>query len=194
MVRTLFAVCLLLFAAFPASAQQRPQRYWPVVTNEPRAMVVSSPGNCIALRCFAAPRPVSRLANPLRHHVGLDLYARPGDRVLAIADGRIVAFFPFLVARTGERTWALMIDHGDRVVLYGEVRADAMANRRIGDSVRAGQEIARISDTAQLHVETYPPGTRRNARWPFETPQPAGVSDPTAFVTDLAANATRVRP
>lgn len=193
MARTLFAVCLMLFAALPAAAQTA-ARYWPVVTNEPRAMVVSSPGNCIALRCFAAPRPVSQLANPRRHHVGLDLYARAGDRVLAIADGRIVAFFPFLVARTGERTWALMIDHGDRTVLYGEVRADAMAARRIGDTVTAGQEIARISDTAQLHVEVYPAGARRNARWPFGTAQPAGVSDPTAFVTDLAANGTRVRP
>jgi len=193
MARTLFAVCLMLLAALPASAQA-PQRFWPVVTDEPRAMVVSSPGNCIALRCFGAARPVSQLANPRRHHVGLDLYARPGDRVLAIADGRIVAFFPFLVARTGERTWALMIDHGDRVVLYGEVRADALDTRRIGEHVAAGQEVARISDTAQLHVETYPPGSRRNARWPFGTAQPPGVHDPTAFVTDLAANATRVRP
>jgi len=195
MARTLFAVWIILFATAPAFAESAPPaRYWPVVTGEPRAMTISAAPACPALRCFGAPRPVSRLENPLRHHVGVDLYAQRGDRVLAIADGRIAAFFPFLTARTGELTWALMINHGDRTVLYGEVRADALNMRQIGDAVRAGEEIARVSDTAQLHVETYAAGATRNARWPHGTPQPADVTDPTVFVSELAANATRVRP
>ena len=55
---------------------------------------------------------------------------------------------------------ALIIAHTGYVANYGEVRDPPLV--RVGDEVAAGQRIARISDTAQLHFETYAPGVTRN--------------------------------
>lgn len=168
------------------------QLYWPVVTDHPRWNVISAQPACPNLRCFGAPRPVSQLDNPRRHHAGVDLFARAGDAVIAIEAGEVLGFYPFLPARTGEMSFALVIAHAGYVANYAEVRDPPLV--RIGDPVSAGQRIALISDTAQLHFETYAPGVTRNRSWAYGAAQPAGVIDPTERLQDLALRGARILP
>lgn len=183
-----FAVSALAVAA----RAETPALYWPVITNHPDWNVISAQPSCVRLRCFGASRPVSRLENPSRHHVGVDLFAHAGDAVIAIEDGVAAGFYPFLRARTGEMSYALLIAHAGYVANYGEVRAPARVS--VGDAVTAGQRIAIVSDAAQLHFETYAPGIMRNRSWPHGAAQPAGVIDPTPRLRDLAQRGARILP
>lgn len=179
-----------LTASQPAAA---PAVYWPVATARTDWNTISSAPDCVRLRCFEAPRPVSQLDNPRRRHVGIDLFANAGDGVHAIEDGRIVGFYPFLRAATGEMTFALLVAHEGYVANYGEVRENSLTSRQlqVGDLVRAGQNIATVSDTAQLHFETYQPGVTRNQSWANGGTRPPGVVDPTSRLRDLAARGLR---
>jgi len=179
-------------ALAPRAYAEADQLYWPVVTDHPRWNAISAQPACPNLRCFGAPRPVSQLDNPRRHHAGVDLFARAGDAVIAIEAGEVLGFYPFLRARTGEMSYALLIAHAGYVANYAEVRDPPLV--RIGDTVAPGQRIALISDTAQLHFETYAPGAGRNRSWPHGAPQPAGVLDPTERLRDLAQRGTRILP
>lgn len=177
--------------ALPARAET-PALYWPVITNHPRWDVISAQPACPNLRCFSAPRPVSALDNPRRHHAGVDLFANAGDAVVAIEAGRVLEFYPFLRARAGEMSYALIIAHAGYVANYGEVRDPALV--RVGDEVAAGQRIARVSDTAQLHFETYAPGIARNRAWAHGATRPPGLIDPTERLRDLAQRGVRLLP
>ncbi|MBL8551838.1 MAG: M23 family metallopeptidase [Hyphomonadaceae bacterium] len=170
---------------------------WPVLTEAPDAHVVPAlfadgTAQGAALRRFNAPRPAARADNPTRRHVGVDLAANAGDRVVAIADGVVAAFYPFLTARTGETTYALLVAHGACTVLYGEIRAAAFVQP--GDPVTGGQRLGRVSDTAQLHIETYVRGVRRNTPWPQGAPTPGSVLNPTQMLLDLARDGMTVAP
>lgn len=172
------------------------QVYWPVVTANPQWNTISSQPDCVRLRCFEAPRPVSQLDNPRRRHAGVDLFANPGDAVIAVEDGAVIGFYPFLRARTGEMSYALLVAHEGYVANYGEVREDSMRahNLAIGTRVRAGQRIATVSDTSMLHFETYAPGTTRNQSWGYHDQRPAGVVDPTPQLQTLALSGQRLLP
>jgi murein DD-endopeptidase MepM/ murein hydrolase activator NlpD len=167
-----------------------------VVTARSDWNTVSSQPDCVRLRCFSAPRPVSRLDDPQRRHAGIDLFASAGDTVIAIEDGRVVGFYPFLRAATGEMSYAMLVAHDGYVANYGEVRENSLTAHglEIGSTVRAGQAIATISDTAQLHFETYQPNTTRNASWRYAETQPASVRDPTNFLRALVAQGQRRTP
>ena len=180
-------------AAQPAPT---PAVYWPVVTARSDWNTISAQPDCIRLRCFEAPRPVSQLDNPRRRHAGVDLFANAGDAVIAVEDGAVIGFYPFLRARTGEMSFALLVDHGGYVANYGEVRENSLRahNLDIGSRVRGGQRIATISDTAQLHFETYQPGTTRNFSWAYHAQRPAAVVDPTPRLQALAQSGQRLAP
>jgi murein DD-endopeptidase MepM/ murein hydrolase activator NlpD len=189
----------VLSEATSASVRQpapAPGGYWPVVTARSDWNTISSQPDCVRLRCFEAPRPVSQLDNPRRHHAGIDLFANAGDAVIAVEDGTVIGFYPFLRAATGEMSYALLIAHEGYVANYGEVRENSMTahNLRIGSTVRAGQRIATISDTAQLHFETYAPGTTRNYSWGYHAQRPAPVVDPTPRLQSLAQSGQRLLP
>ncbi len=180
----------------PAARSSAAIRYWPVVTAREDWNVVSAAPDCLRLRCFSAPRPVSRLDNPTRRHVGVDLFARAGDAVVAIEDGRILNFYPFLRASTGEMSYALIVGHVGYVANYGEIRVTSLRDRglSVGDVVQGGTEIGEISDTRQLHFETYTPSATRNSAWRYQDARPARVLDPTPLLLDLAAHGRRLLP
>jgi len=185
----------------PFAESRAEVRYWPTVTNDPRWARVSyqtTGGDFVGteLRRFNAPRPAARADNPTRRHVGIDLFAAAGDRVVAVEDGRIVAFYPFLRAATGEMSYALLVAHDGYVANYGEVREASLRDRALslGDTVSSGQELAEISDTRQLHFETYLPGTRHGQSWRHGAPRPDRVMNPTRLLLDLARNGRRLRP
>jgi murein DD-endopeptidase MepM/ murein hydrolase activator NlpD len=133
-------------------------------------------------RRFGASR-----GNGRRHHAGIDLYARRGDEVVACQDGTISAFYGFCC---GDRktSWALVVDHGDLAINYGEVEPDSLSRLGLGRgaAVRAGQVIARIGrnpgGSSMLHFETYAPGTAANLQWRSGSPPPAGLWDPTRYL------------
>ncbi|HRK43157.1 MAG TPA: OmpA family protein, partial [Gemmobacter sp.] len=102
----------------------------------------------------------------------------------SVTGGEVLGFYPFLRARTGEMSYALLIAHAGYVANYAEVRDPPLV--RIGDTVAPGQRIALISDTAQLHFETYAPGVTRNRSWAHGAAQPADDAL-RAEITALAA-------
>ncbi len=180
----------------PFAASLAASRYWPVVTTHTYWSEVSMEATSRPLRRFNAPRPAARADNPTRRHVGIDLFANAGDAVIAVEDGRVVAFYPFLRAATGEMSYALIVAHEGYVANYGEVRATSLSARglALGDAVRGGQEIAEISDTSQLHFETYVAGTRRNQSWRHGAARPPRVLDPTRLLLDLVQTGQRLSP
>ena len=123
-----------------------------------------------------------------RWHVGVDLFANVGDVVVACEKGTIVAFAFFYNARSGQRTYQLLIDHPGVVVNYGEVTGDSLDKHGLGINmpVKAGQPIGFVSDTSMLHFETYVKGNTRSRRWfKDERKPPPQLLNPTKYLLFL---------
>ena len=179
------------FAAFGATVTKT---FWPVITNDPEAMVVSYQSKAGKLigrngRKFFADR-----RNGARHHVGLDVFCKDGDVVLACADGTIVNYYNFYRSSRGEMSCALFIEHDGVVINYGEVKQNAPAEFgwKIGSPVKAGQRIARVSSTDMIHFETYVSGTKQNSRWLAGGAKPSSLRNPTVLLLNLAASGERI--
>lgn len=168
--------------------------YWPVVTSHRQGRAVNylaTDGTYVggnASRRFLADR-----SSGARYHVGIDLYGNLGDPVVAIEDGRIVNFYPFCCGET-KTTWALLVEHSQVVVNYGEVAPDSL--RRVGlsrgDTVRAGQVIAYVGrnpgGSTMIHFETYVKGTRANKSWRKNQTRPSELLNPTKYLLYLQAH------
>lgn len=173
---------------FALSSANVADRWWPVKTSSPEKLTVSyestdgifhgRPG-----RRFLAPRKGGH-----RYHVAIDLFAFHRDVVVACEAGKVVNFYAFYPSSQGEMTYALFVEHDGFVANYGELKASAASefNWKIGDTVTAGQPLARVSTTNMLHFETYAPGTRENIRWYPENPRPAKLLNPTDLLLGLA--------
>jgi murein DD-endopeptidase MepM/ murein hydrolase activator NlpD len=95
-----------------------------------------------------------------RAHAGCDLYADIDTKIVAVADGLIIGYYPFYW-----QTYALVVNHGDSVVRYGEVQPPLRAkidypgefginpppdqhmnglpgDLKVGNNVKRGQHIA----------------------------------------------------
>jgi spore germination cell wall hydrolase CwlJ-like protein len=177
---------------FATSTTPLDQMFWPVVTDLRQAMVVSykdSAGKIVGSsgRCFFANRNGGS-----RHHVGMDIYCKESDAVVACADGTVVNYYPFYRTKRGEQSFALFVAHAGVVINYGEVKGGAPVQK--GKSVKAGDKIGVVSSTDMIHFETYVPGTTQNSRWLRGGTRPASLLNPTKLLLDLAANATRILP
>lgn len=175
---------------FPFARSNTPDevRHWPIITRNPARLVVSYETTSGRTQGSPSRKFLAQRSGGGRYHVGIDLYAQEGDLVRACEDGRVVAFYPFYTRqRTGEVTYALLIEHADFVVNYGEVKANLKREFgwEIGDRVRTGQSIARVSGTAMIHFETYRPGTRANQRWLPGRPRPQPLLNPTQYLLEL---------
>lgn len=188
----------------PMATSTVAHRYWPVVTALSQATV--APAHLFdgkvqgaPLRSFDTRRPADPSKPQTRRHVGVDLTAAEGDAVVAMEDGQIVNFYPFLARSAsagGENTFAILVQHKDYVALYGEVRANSLSARglKLGDRVAAGQPIGVVSGTAQLHTETYASGVTRNIKWPVGSPPPREMRNPTQLLLDTARTGERIYP
>ena len=179
--------------------------FWPILPKGAENVDAKEPNREIAYRDmdgnvhgspsrrFMANRGVApQSGEATRYHVGVDLYAVAGDKVLALAGGRIVAFYPFYPAHTGKMSYALFVQHNGVVCNYGEVTDDTTAKLElsIGEDVFGGQWIGVVSDTNMIHFETYAPGIVQNARWmQDESPRPSALQNPTKLLLWLADNA-----
>ena len=171
--------------------------YWPVKTSRKDARVVSyryQAGSGIVGRggrMFLADRKGKRDGKEAsRRHVGIDLFANIKDVVVACEDGTIVDFSFFYKAKSGQRTYKLLIQHdGSGVVVnYGEVTGDSLSKNglQIGMRVTAGQPIGFVSATSMLHFETYIKGTTSSHRWwKDEKTPPRQLLNPTRYLLFL---------
>ena len=127
---------------------------------------------------FGAPRSGGR-----RSHAGIDLYpqAGVGAPVRAMKDGTVMKVAPFYTRYTGEVTYGVLIDHGDFVANYAELKPPAVG---VGTAVGQGQLIGALSGTRQLHFEKYAAGTRDwTGGW--YGAQPPNLLDPTQMMLEL---------
>lgn len=166
--------------------------FWPVITADPMALLVSyltSDGHAVGResRRFLANRNQGA-----RHHVGIDLFCAEGDDVVASAAGKIVGFAHFFNSG-GEPTFQLLVNHGSVVINYGEVvdNSDQLFHWTPGDEVEAGQRIGRIGATKMLHFETYVPGVTQNQVWMVGGHRPSGLLNPTRLLLRIAAKGQR---
>ncbi len=170
---------------------------WPLRTSHPRRGVVSYRGIDGKVRGrwgrrFAAPREGTKGKRD-RNHAGIDLFANPGDAVLAVAEGVVVAVQSFHLG-----SWAVFVDHGQSVVMYGEVdkRSWSRVGVSVGACVKAGQPIAEVAcmvrndgggcTSHMLHVETYTKGTTQNQRWYEGDEAPPALRDPSLLLLHAA--------
>jgi murein DD-endopeptidase MepM/ murein hydrolase activator NlpD len=161
--------------------------FWPVRTTHPRGREVAyqaidgsfvgNPG-----RAFKGGRE-----GGARYHVGIDLFARLGDPVVACEAGTVVNFHGFL-----GKTKALLVEHESGVVVnYGEVAPDSLqrAGLKLNDRVKAGQVIGYIGllpkGSSMLHFETYRKGTRSSKPWRPGQDRPHEILNPTRYLLFL---------
>lgn len=127
---------------------------------------------------FGAPRNGTRL------HAGIDIYPPSGEGspVAALKAGTVMKAGLFYTRYTGEETFAVLVDHGDFVANYAELRP-LESWVQPGAPVERGQLIGYVSGTVQLHFEMYTPGTTSWLSW--YGPQPANLIDPTDAILRL---------
>lgn len=128
-----------------------------------------------------------------RVHVGVDLFADPGDVVVAPEDGDVIAALPFY---KGTGALYLLTDSGI-IVNMGEIADRSWTKFGIPSGiettrVHAGDPIAKVGKSSDgshmLHVETYRADTttdeiRKGAmRWRVGDDPPAKVLDPTRYL------------
>ncbi len=107
---------------------------------------------------FGDPR-----SNGKRCHAGVDLYTKGPRHVVAIAAGTVVAIQHFYNCHGGSVD-AIIVNHGNYVVNYGEVDT-GKASVREGQQVKAGDILGYYSHCGMVHFELYTKGTTTNARW-----------------------------
>jgi len=182
------------FAPTPAAIGEC---YWPVITADANAMVVSQKTVANKLIGREGRRFLADRSNGRRYHVGVDLFCSDGEEVVSITAGVIVAFYKFYKTNAGEQSYALFVDHGDFVVNYGEVKADSPQRYgwSVGSTVAAGQKIARVSTTHMIHFEAYTGDARANQRWMKNEPNPPSeLRDPTKLLVALSVSGKRLHP
>lgn len=126
-----------------------------------------------------------------RYHAGIDLFANPGDVIVAPEAGTIVGTQNFLNSIDGAGPDAMLIEGDNGVtILLGEIDEKAYG-LKVGDRVTRGQPVARIQATAggdhMLHIETYRNGLTHNQQWWKGSPAPSHLLDPTDYLLRAAA-------
>lgn len=90
-----------------------------------------------------------------RKHGGADLYGKRRRLVYSVGSGTIVDFSPFYLG-----TWALVVDHGDFIVRYGELDDQLVSGLKTGSKISRGQAIGYIGkmsglSQSMLHFERF---------------------------------------
>jgi murein DD-endopeptidase MepM/ murein hydrolase activator NlpD len=139
---------------------------WPIVTSHSSRFTVSYRtlgGKIIGngARRFMAKR------GDAKYHVGIDVYARHGDPVVACESGQIVNLYHFY---HGAYAMIVQCDTG-LVINYGEIAKNSWKEFGLaeGARIKKGQPIARIGTmsggSSMLHFETYMRPSRTNERY-----------------------------
>ena len=148
-------------------------KIWPVVT--PNKSIPAGP------LAFHASR-----AQGKRFHAGVDLYAAPGEQIVALDDGIFLNYASGYVGLD-----AMVIQHGPVNVLYGEFVA--VKGLKNGDPISAGQNLGTIVNSlgtsagavlsSMLHLETWEGFIPKAfTPWYSTNPMPQGLLDPTKML------------
>jgi murein DD-endopeptidase MepM/ murein hydrolase activator NlpD len=139
-------------------------------------------------RTFGYSRINYNTGQSVRHHVGIDLFAKFKDPVVAIQKGTIIKFSPFCCGKN-KTSWSLMVDHGDVVINYGEVDKTLPSGLKIGKTVEPGQLIAYVGrnpkGSSMLHFEMYKKGTKHAMQWFKGKKTPDEILNPTKYLLHL---------
>jgi len=124
-------------------------------------------------------------------HTGVDLYTEEGQPVFSVLNGIVVSVEKFTGPKVESpwynETYAVMIQHKDFCVLYGEIEPVV----DVGEFVFAGQKIGNVmsvlkkdkgNGTSMLHFEMYKSGTKQSVWWNFGEQKPHCLLDPTDFL------------
>ncbi|MDO8418110.1 MAG: hypothetical protein Q7S87_18230 [Agitococcus sp.] len=142
------------------------------------------------------------VARKHHYHEGVDLYGMPGDDVLAMESGIVVARQAFTGASAQSPWWnetqCLMIEGASGVLNYGEIHCAFPLEQ--GAAVHAGQVIGQLVRVLQvdkgrpctmLHLERYVRGTLVPiVSWPLPDPQPEQLCDVSALLLQSIKGAT----
>ena len=155
---------------------------WPLVSRRKKTVSYRTTGGAAVgnwARRFGASRGG-------RYHAGMDLYANPGDPIVAMEDGRVVAMKTFF-----NGTWALYLCTNSGITInYGEIEKNSWRNleRPIqkGSLVKKGQMLGRVGLSAggshMLHLETYRGCVTRNYPWYTSRSAPSALLNPTKYL------------
>jgi murein DD-endopeptidase MepM/ murein hydrolase activator NlpD len=95
-------------------------------------------------------------------HGACDLIAPAGTKVLAVQDGRIVRFYPFVTYCKGSAdqttTWAMDVAHEHYMIRYGEISSTLPEGVHAGGTITEGQVIAFVGAQCggtMLHFEMF---------------------------------------
>jgi murein DD-endopeptidase MepM/ murein hydrolase activator NlpD len=162
-----------------------PGSFWPIITAHSKGREVAFQGADKKYRGTLGRRFLASRTDGGRYHCGCDLWANDKDPIVACEDGTIVNFYHFY-----RSTYALLVEHSNIVVNYGEVHKDSLTanNLKVGDKVKAGQVIALVGkmySSSMLHFETYIKGTRSNKRFPVGGTAPKELLNPTRYLLFL---------
>jgi len=135
---------------------------------------------------FGAPR-----AGGAERNCGVDVYPPRGEGtpVRAIKGGRVLKVAPFCTLPNGETVYGVLVDHGEFVVHYAEIRGHennwgGNGLPAPGDTVAKGQVLGYIGSSQRLHFELYTQGTTDPARWSGNG-RPKSLLDPTKLLQRL---------
>jgi len=170
----------ILFAPLPPAGS-----YWPIVTQNAKGREVAFKRTDGTIVGNSSRMFLARRSDGGRYHVAVDLYADNRDPILACENGTIVNFYHFY-----RSTYALLVEHDNYVINYGEVHQDSLSvhHLKIGDRVRAGQPIGlagKMYSSSMLHFEMYTRGTRSNKRYLQGGTPPKELLNPTKYLLHL---------
>jgi len=139
---------------------------WPVVTTHSRKFTVSYQQQNNKLVGNGARRFLCKRGSGEKYHVGIDLYGKHKDPILAMEDGTIVNYYHFY-----HGAYCLIVQHDSGIVInYGEVEQNSYKRLGLekGSRVKKGQQIAVVGEmnvSSMLHFEAYSPPQDRNQRY-----------------------------
>lgn len=173
------------FADSSASAQ-----YWPIHTHESGGREIAYLGVSGTIYGQNGRRFLASRDSGTRFHVGIDLWGKAGDIVVACEAGTIVNHYHFY-----NGVYALFVECDSGIVInYGEVAEDSWKKFGLnkGSRVAAGQKIACIGqmhNSAMCHFETYKKGTIDNKKYlTNDATPPIELLNPTKYLLHLAKN------
>lgn len=161
--------------------------FWPIRTRDRGGREVAYKG--VSDRIFGSPgRRFLATRSNQRYHVGVDLWGRAGDCIVACEDGEIVNHYHFY---NGVHALIVQCDSG-LVINYGEVKKDSWRELGldIGSRVKGGQPIAVVGqmvNDSMCHFECYREGTKQNHRYYMGKQPPSALLNPTKYLLHLAA-------
>lgn len=157
-------------------------RVWPVVPRHPE-----QDGILNGFKAHRDPTKQEPEKGP-RYHAGIDLIAKKGDKIVAIADGEVIGMVGGYSIGAGLQ--AVAIRHADADYLYGEIMVHGL---KPGDKVKAGQVIGHVElndvGRSMLHLEAWEHGTvpKIFTPWFKDKPMPKGLLNVHDLVKSIPA-------